>query len=105
MVSNSTHDVSSCSGCGAPIRWTVTATRKRQAVNPEPDPKGNLAVYADGTGRLRSRGLTKERPALEHLEWQAMPHQATCPRPAPRRTAQPRQRTGVRATRWQGWQR
>ncbi|MFC8276278.1 hypothetical protein ACFUJR_27855 [Streptomyces sp. NPDC057271] len=101
----SDHDVSSCSGCGGRIRWTVTATGRRQAVNADPDEAGNLAVYADGTGRLRSRGLTTERPALEHLEWRAMPHAATCTRPVPRRQAQTRQRAGVRAARWQGWQR
>ncbi|MGW4852202.1 hypothetical protein ACWEPZ_13355 [Streptomyces sp. NPDC004288] len=100
----SSHDVSSCPSCSAPILWTVTATGRRQAVNPDADATGNTAVYTDATGRLRSRGLSAERPALEHLEWRAMPHAATCTRP-PRRRAQPRRRAGVRASRWQGWQR
>ncbi|MFF2331921.1 MULTISPECIES: hypothetical protein [unclassified Streptomyces] len=98
----SSHDVSSCDSCGERIRWTVTATGKRQAVNADPDPSGNLAVYADGTGRLLSRGLTSERPGLEHLEWRAMPHAATCtrPRPRPRRVLQQRHTTGVRPAPW-----
>ncbi|MEV7282854.1 hypothetical protein [Streptomyces sp. NPDC093111] len=96
----SSHDVSSCDSCGERIRWTVTATGKRQAVNADPDLNGNLGVYADGTGRLRSRGLSTERPALEHLEWRAMPHAATCTRPRARRRTVLRHNSGVRPAPW-----
>jgi hypothetical protein len=78
-------DVARCDYCQARIIWTVTAaTGARMAVNAAPDPTGNTAVYADVTGRLRSRALTTERPSLEGAEWQAMPHAATCTRPRPR---------------------
>lgn len=93
-----------CATCAHPIRWATTAAGRRQALDAAPNPDGNLAAYTDGTGRLRVRVLTGERPALEHAEWRAMPHAATCTRPQPRRTI-PRQRAGVRASRWQGWSR
>lgn len=85
-----------CRSCQQRVLWTFTERGRRQAVNPDPDPTGNLAVYTDGIGRLRSRGLTADRPTLEGAEWRAMPHAATC-------TA--RQRRGVRPVPWQGWQR
>ncbi|MFF2522281.1 hypothetical protein [Streptomyces liangshanensis] len=99
------HDVTACASCHAPIRWTVTAAGRPLAVEAEPDTTGtgNTAVYADGTGRLRSRGLSRERPALEHAEWRATPHIANCPNPPrPRRSSgTPRRRTGVRPAPWQ----
>lgn len=92
-----------CESCAQPIRWATTAIGRRQPINPTTDPAGNLAAYTDGTGRLRVRVLTGERPTLEGAEWRAMPHAATCTRPQPRRA--PRKRAGVRANRWQGWTR
>ncbi|MFE9737317.1 hypothetical protein [Streptomyces sp. NPDC006477] len=98
------HGSTPCPSCGQPIRWAVTAAGRRQALNALADPAGNLGAYADGTGRLRVRVLTAERPTLEGAEWRAMPHAATCTRPQPRRSV-PRQRTGVRPAPWQGWKR
>ncbi|MEV0963292.1 hypothetical protein AB0J25_12000 [Streptomyces sp. NPDC049910] len=102
---SSDHDVARCDSCGARIRWTTTAAGKALAVDADPDEAGNTAVYRDGAGRLRSRGLSSERPTLEHAEWRARPHVASCTRPRPPRRSVPRQRTGVRAPRWQGWPR
>ncbi|MGW7195525.1 hypothetical protein [Streptomyces chryseus] len=102
MLSNT--DVASCDRCGQRIRWTVTAKGRPQAVDANPNDAGNTAVYADAVGRLRSRALTSERPALEHLEWRAMPHAATCKEPGRSRRAPQRHTTGVRPVRWQGWQ-
>lgn len=91
-------DVVTCQWCHAPIRWTVTATGNRLAVNADPDPAGNQAVHTDGVGRVRSRAITTDRPTLEGAEWQAMPHAATCTAPPPRR---PRRTPGtVRRTAW-----
>ncbi|MFG2899546.1 hypothetical protein ACGFZH_20995 [Streptomyces zaomyceticus] len=99
------HGSTPCPSCSQPIRWAVTAaTGSRQALNAHPDPEGRLGAYTDGTGRLRVRVLTAERPTLEGAEWRAMPHAATCKRPQPRRSV-PRQRTGVRPAPWQGWTR
>ncbi|MFE2600151.1 hypothetical protein ACFXCZ_27290 [Streptomyces sp. NPDC059396] len=101
----SDHDVTSCSYCFDPIRWTVTAKGLPLAVDASPDEtgKGNTAVYADGTGRLRSRGLTRERPTLEHAEWRAIPHIATCKNPPLKQRSLPaprRRRTAVRPGPW-----
>lgn len=98
--------VSACPSCHKPIRWAITAAGKRQPVNAEPDDKGNLAVYTDGTGTLRARVLTADRPTLEHLEWRAMPHVATCVGPEPRIVPNsrvipfPRRRPAVRRGSW-----
>ncbi|MFD6874504.1 MULTISPECIES: hypothetical protein [unclassified Streptomyces] len=103
----SDHDVVPCPSCGQRIRWTITAAGRRQAVNAAPDTAGNLAVYRDGVGTLRSRGLTAERPGVEPYEWAGMPHAATCTAPRPGRSGRggSRQRSGVRPAHWQGWAR
>ncbi|MEV0441853.1 hypothetical protein AB0I84_06080 [Streptomyces spectabilis] len=101
-LSDTTADT--CPTCLAAIRWAITVHGKRQPVNADPDPQGNLAAYTDGTGTLRVRVLTAERDRLEGAEWQAMPHAATCPRPPARRTARPGRRAiarrGAWTTRW-----
>ncbi|WP_405710024.1 hypothetical protein OG264_15965 [Streptomyces xanthophaeus] len=103
----SDHDVVPCGSCSQPIRWTVTATGRRQAVNAQPNAAGNTAVYRDGVGTLRSRGLNAERPNVESYEWRAMPHAATCAAPRTGRSSGrvPRPRSGVRPAPWQGWTR
>ena len=103
MPQLSNHDVVLCTSCHAPIRWTVTAAGRGLPVDADPAEDGNTAAYYDGTGRLRSRGLSKERPVLEHAEWLAKPHQATCSSPPPRRSSSSgqRARTGVRPAPWQ----
>lgn len=106
MPQLSNHDVVACPSCHAPIRWTVTAAAKQLPVDADPAEDGNTAAYYDGTGRLRSRGLSKERPVLEHAEWLAKPHFASCTtRPARRSSGGGRARTGVRPAPGQGRQR
>ncbi|MFJ5156353.1 hypothetical protein ACIQCF_33295 [Streptomyces sp. NPDC088353] len=92
-----------CPQCWQRVLWTITAAGRRQAVNPSPDPTGRVAVYADGTGRYRSRQLSTDRPIPEHAEVLYLAHAATCtnPRPQSRTSRTPRRRTGVRPTRWQ----
>ncbi|MET9952371.1 hypothetical protein ABZ135_12590 [Streptomyces sp. NPDC006339] len=99
------HGSTPCPSCGQPIRWAVTAAGRRQALDAAPDDTGNLGAYTDGTGRLRVRVLTAERPTLEHAEWRAMPHAATCTRPRPLRRTGTRHRSGVRPAPWRGQQR
>jgi hypothetical protein len=82
-----------CNPCGQPVRWSVTAAGKRQALNPQPDPAGNVAAYCDGTGTWRSRVPTAELPAAAH-ERVFMPHAATCTA-VKRDRAQPQLPTGV----------
>jgi hypothetical protein len=76
------HGLGRCHDCRQPIRWSITAASHRQALNPDEDPRGNVAAYLDGTGTWRSRVPTTERP-IETYEKQFMPHAATCTR-APR---------------------
>jgi len=103
--------VTTCPSCNERIRWAVTTAGRRQPLNAEPNEKGNVAVYTDGTGTLRARALTAERPSLEHLEWRAMPHVATCAAPAPRVIPSariipfPRRRPAGRRGPWQRQQR
>ncbi|WP_432041456.1 hypothetical protein [Streptomyces cadmiisoli] len=67
-----------CHDCRRPVLWTTTEAGKRLAVDPTPDPKGNAAVWRDGTGTLRSRRPTDELP-LCGWERLHLPHVATCP--------------------------
>ncbi|MGW4300386.1 hypothetical protein ACWEHT_11475 [Streptomyces sp. NPDC004646] len=92
----SDHDVVLCDDCSARIRWARTVHGRRQAVNADPDPEGNLAARTDGLGVLRVRVLGGERERLEGGEWQAMPHAATGCRPRPR-AARTSSRPGRRA--------
>lgn len=92
-----------CPQCWQRVLWTITAAGKRQAVDPAPDPQGRVAVYADATGRYRSRQLSNDRPIPEHSEVLHMAHAATCTNPPPRNRAlrTSRHRLGVRPVRWQ----
>jgi hypothetical protein len=67
-----------CRDCARPIRWTRTEAGRLLAVDPEPDPAGNTAVWRDGTGAVRSRRPTDELP-LCGWERLHMPHAASCP--------------------------
>ncbi|MFI0827204.1 hypothetical protein ACH4Q7_22425 [Streptomyces roseolus] len=72
-----------CADCRRPVLWTITAAGRRFAVDPDPDPGGNTAVYRDGTGTRRSRRPSDELPLMSY-ERLHIPHIATCPgRPAP----------------------
>jgi hypothetical protein len=98
--------VSHCPSCFNRIRWAITVNGKRQPLNADPDERGNIAVYTDGTGTLRARVLTTERSTLEHHEWRAMPHVATCAGPRPKVYSKAPRRPVVRRGPWQqGWQR
>ncbi|MFE2940996.1 hypothetical protein ACFXKG_18325 [Streptomyces sp. NPDC059255] len=92
-----------CPRCGRPVRTAVTEYRRQQDIDAAPDEKGNLAAYTDVTGRLRVRVLKKDRPDLEHIEWRAMPHVASCPPTNARRSSGSgqRRRSGVRPAPWQ----
>lgn len=99
----SDHDVVLCDGCFERIRWAITVHGRKQAVNADPDQRGNLAAYKDGTDTLKVRVLAGERARLEGAEWQAMPHAATCTSPVQRtrpRAASRTRRPVVRPGTW-----
>ena len=87
------HGLDTCRHCRQPIRWTITAASRRQAVNPEPDSTGNTVAYLDGLSRWRSRVPTAELPR-ESYEKQFMPHVATCLR-GPKAVSESRLPPGV----------
>ncbi|MEU1496097.1 hypothetical protein [Streptomyces sp. NPDC005732] len=100
---SSDHNVATCDGCLARIRWAITEHGRRQAIDADPNADGNLAAHVNGTGTLKVRVLTKERDRLEGTEWRAMPHVATCrnPRPrVPRSSRQQQRRPVVRPGTW-----
>ncbi|MFF5984381.1 hypothetical protein ACFY78_36620 [Streptomyces olindensis] len=70
--------LAACRDCRRPVLWTTTEAGKRLAVDPEPNPTGNAAVWRDGTGAVRSRRPTAELP-LNGWERLHLPHVATCP--------------------------
>ncbi|GAA1768270.1 hypothetical protein GCM10009734_90790 [Nonomuraea bangladeshensis] len=74
--------------CGQQVRMTRTEAGAPFPVNLAPDPKGNVAVWRDVTGVLRSRRVTQERPLAAH-EKLMMPHVATCKPPTRTRTTTP----------------
>ncbi|WP_372455494.1 DnaJ domain-containing protein [Nonomuraea sediminis] len=82
--------------CGKYVRWTRTENSADLAVDPDPHPEGNTAVWKDVHGVLRSHRITKDRPLVPPAK-RMKPHAATCtgrPRvqtqpPPPQRPATP----------------
>ena len=70
-------DVRVCSGprCHARICWTVTEDGKRQPVDVDPNPSGNLVVEKVARYSYRSHVETLLDPAGDRY----VPHHATCP--------------------------
>lgn len=76
-----------CALCAKPVLWTLTAARKRLAVDPRPDPHGNQACYrAGGAARVwHSRSLDgADALPLTRWEHRFVPHVATCTGQRPR---------------------
>ncbi|MFD3483806.1 hypothetical protein [Streptomyces sp. NPDC058665] len=96
----SEHQVDRCATCGARIRWTTTARGAALAVDADPDPTGNQACYTDAAGTLRSRGISTERPVVEHAEVLYRPHVASGHTPRGTTGAPQHRRTGVRPPPW-----
>ncbi|PSK95830.1 hypothetical protein CLV30_12882 [Haloactinopolyspora alba] len=77
-----------CQSCGRPILWAFTEQGSRRMLDPALDDQGNQAVVRDGTGTLRARQLSTDRPVPDGFEKLMMPHVVTCPK-APGRTPPP----------------
>jgi hypothetical protein len=67
--------MSRCRSCQAHIIWAVTDTGRRMPVDPDPDPQGNLTVWATGEG-WRVSVITEDWPESRP---RFRPHFATCP--------------------------
>lgn len=66
-----------CAGCGAEIIWCVTQNGKRQPVDAEPNPKGNLELR-DVLNRFDPVSVVIDLWSDPNCE-RFMPHHATCP--------------------------
>jgi hypothetical protein len=75
-----------CPTCGDRVIWAITAKGKRQALNYEPDPAGNVAAAHEASGAWRARSSPPGEP-LRAPEKRYMPHWATSPRCAPPKDA------------------
>lgn len=73
--------MSQCRDCNADILFGRTEAGKLMPLDPERldrgDPRANLAVCRDHTGRLLVRVLKDDEQPYAH-EWRGMPHFATC---------------------------
>lgn len=86
-----------CDFCGRPLLWATTVYERPIPLDPDPDPKGNQAIYRDGTGALRTRHLKKGQQP-QPFEKLHMPHVATCPARKPP-AARPANVTPINAAR------
>lgn len=72
-----------CPRCGRPIRWVLTGTGRRIAIDPEPDPAGTVIRVEDPSdGTVRARILTGVEMPAQETAW--IRHEAICRvRPGP----------------------
>jgi len=73
----SRHGLSTCSRCKQAIRWSITEAGKRQPLNPEPDPTGNVVARLGAGAVWHSRVPTADLPRAA-FERRFKPHAATC---------------------------
>lgn len=92
-----TRGVTTCTRCGAPIRWAAgPQPGQRTPLNALPSPAGGLAAHTNGLGGLYVRQLTAERPEPELLEWKAVAHWSSCTGGNRQQPAAPRSRPARR---------
>lgn len=67
-----------CRHCDRLVHVAETRAGKRQLIDVDPDPRGNVAAYRTARGEWRARTV---QPAaqLYSPERRYMPHAATCP--------------------------
>lgn len=66
-----------CPRCGRPIRWVLTGTGRRIAIDLDPDPAGTVVRGEDpGDGTVRARVLTGVEMPAQETAWTR--HEATC---------------------------
>ena len=84
----SRHGLGTCSQCRQTIRWSMTEAGRRQPLNPEPDPAGNVVARLGANTTWYSRVPTTELPQASY-ERRFMPHAATCAATQPVQDALP----------------
>jgi len=73
-----------CRSCGADVLWaTVETSSKIMPIHKDSlhDPRGNLEVWKDESGKVRCRYLKGDEPLMVPLpgHFRAMSHYAFCP--------------------------
>jgi hypothetical protein len=94
-----TRGVTTCTRCGAPIRWASGPVKgQRTPLNALSSPAGGLAARTTGLGGLTVRELTAERPEPEAalLEWKAVAHWNSCTGSGNEQVSPPRSRPARR---------
>lgn len=77
-------DKGSCRSCGAAVIWCINWYGRRQILDADPDPAGNVIMVAEG----RCRTLTRAQLDWVHGDWCGdheptyIDHHATCPHAA-----------------------
>lgn len=69
--------LSECRACHDPIRFVKLATGKALPVNPQPDPRGNVAAHLAG-GQLVGFVISRDRLPGARDPFRFVPHYATC---------------------------
>ncbi len=69
--------MSDCRGCHEPIRFVKLDTGKALPVNPQPDPRGNVAAHLAG-GSLHGFVISRDRLPGARDPFRFVPHYATC---------------------------
>lgn len=63
-------------GCGRPITYVLTETGLRLAIDPDPDPAGNV-IRTEHDGRIRAQLLPGDQMPAQQTAWRQ--HRFTCP--------------------------
>jgi hypothetical protein len=72
-----TTDTGTCKSCGAKLLWVVNASGRRNPLDRDPSPAGNVRLLPDGTCRVVPKAdLEAATAAGEELRTS---HFATCP--------------------------
>jgi len=69
----------SCSACGAPIRWATTTKGRRMPIDPEPHPEGNIRLQELDDGIAPIAHVLDALDASMTSEPLYRSHFATCP--------------------------
>ncbi len=73
--------MATCNSCGSPVQWATTDTGKQMPVDVAPADTGNVRVYRDDWGKVRSHTLKQDelQAARDAGEPLYLSHFATCP--------------------------
>lgn len=97
---NPTQGITTCTRCGAHIRWATGPKGQRIPLNALPSPVGEFAAHTNGLGDLVVRRLTADRPKPGLLEWKAVVHLDSCTGISQQRRRPGRRRPNVQPPLW-----